>query len=631
MNTPVWLQAAGLVLWGFAAGQGTVGVLLATGRFLAPVSGVRLNLADRDLNRAVDLSILAVVLTVAGFLLAQGLPKGLLTATGWLPVTMLPLLLLNALSKAPLRLRHLAVTLRRSTHPDADQVTKLDAPYLAMALLSAGVLAKPSPWFFWALTGIVLAWLLVARPVRQATEAAAFALAALVAVAGAYAGSTGLQRAQLALQDWVVDVMANADTDPYQSQTRIGDLGRVKLSERIVWRVEQMPPAAVPLLLRSGVFTRFTNGTWVARQGAFAEVPTAHAGVARRLLLRGESSKGAAILPLPIDAGPIASETGVLQRNPYGVIRINDAPLLLDVTVATPSVAALIAAEAEDLALPSGFGELMQKLPEVRALSPGSERERLAGLKSWFATHFRYTLFLGDEQQGRRELERFLLTDRAGHCEYFATSTVLLLRALGIPARYVTGYSVQEYSRLEKAFVVRQRHAHAWAEALIEGKWVEVDTTPSTWLTVEEDAAPFWQPLADVMSFAWRRFGELRRDMSVSALPFGAAWVIGALLAMLLAWLAFRRARKAREHGSPNVSAGDTVRDAVSNESRSFQALEHELAALGLGRRATETPRAWIVRACREGESVLGESRIAAARDLIEALYRNRYGLAPVE
>lgn len=630
MNTPAWLQAAGLVLWGFAAGQGTVGVLLAVTRLLAPASGVRLNLADRDLNRAVDLSMLAVALTVAGFFVAQGLPQGLLAATGWLPVTLFPLLLISALSETPLRLRHLAVTLRRSTHPDADRVTKLGAPYLALALLAAGILAKPSPWFFWVLAGLVLAWLFVAQPARHATGLAAFALAALIAVGSGYAASTGLRRAQLALQEWVVDAMINADTDPYRSQTRIGDLGRVKLSDRIVWRVDQAPPAIVPLLLRSGVFTRFANGTWIARRDAFAPTLAAPVGMPRRLTLRGETSKGAAILPLPIDAEPMGGVAGTLRRNAYGVVRISDAPVLLDVTVARPPTAAPVAAEAEDLALPPGFGGVMQRLPELAALAPRSEKERLAGVESWFAAHFRYTLFLGDEQRGQRDLGRFLLTDRAGHCEYFATSTVLLLRAMGIPARYVTGYSVQEYSRLEKAFLVRQRHAHAWAEAFIEGQWVEVDTTPSTWLTVEEDAAPFWRPLSDFFSFAWRRFGELRRDMVAPAHPV-AAWSLGTLLVGLLAWLAFSRAKKTPKPDSEKVGAGDTASDAASNELRSFRALEHELAALGLGRRVSETPRAWIVRICREGKSVLGEPRIATARDLIDALYRNRYGLAPLE
>jgi len=627
MNTPAWLQAASLVLWGFAGGQGVVGALLAVARVLAPASGVRLSLTDRDLNRVVDLSGLAVVLIVVGFFVAQGVSKGLLAACGWLPVALFPLLLTGALSEAPLRLRHLAATMRRSTHPDADRVAELGAPYLAMTLVSAGVLARPSPWFFWALAALVLAWLFIARPGQRAAGLASFVLAALVAVGGGYAAGAGLQRAQLVLQDWAVEILTSADTDPYQSQTRIGDLGRVKLSDRIAWRVEQEPPVVVPLLLRSGVFTRYANGMWVARRDAFVRAPPAPVGAPGRLALRGESSNGAALLPLPIDGGEIGGEVGAIGRNAYGVVRISDAPALLAATVASLPAAAVspMAPEPDDLALPAGFDDLMQRLPELAALSPNTERERLAGVESWFAAHFRYTLFLGDEQRGSRDLERFLLTERAGHCEYFATSTVLLLRALGIPARYVTGYSVQEYSRLERTFLVRSRHAHAWAEAFVDGRWVEVDTTPSIWLAVEEDAAPFWRPLSDVMSFAWRRFGELRRDMSAAAHPVDA-WALGALLAVLLAWLVLKRGRKARQSGSEKIGAGDTAHDASSGELRSFRALEHELALLGLGRRRAEPPRAWIVRVGREGRSLLDEFRISAARDVIEALYQKRYG-----
>ncbi len=628
MITPAWLQAAGLVLWGLAAGQGALGALLAVVRLLATAGGVRLKLADRDLNRAVDLSSLAVLLTVAAYLVAQGLPMGLLAATSWLPAVLFPLLLIDALSDQPLRWRHLAVSLRRSAHPDAERVATLGPPYLAMTLLAVGVAAKPAAAYFWPLAGVLLAWLFVARSAQRATGIAAFALAALVAAGGGYLGGVGLQRAQLTLQDWVLDTLASSDTDPYQSQTRIGDLGRVKLSDRIAWRVEQAPPARVPLLLRSGVFTRFANGTWMARRDAFAEASAAPAGALRRLTLHGESSKGAAILPLPIDAGPIAGEAGTLRRNAYGVVRVSDAPPLLDLTVAKPPVAAAVlppAAAAEDLALPPGFADLLQRLPELSALAQGSEQERVAGVESWFAAHFRYTLFLGDETQGRRDLERFLLTDRAGHCEYFATAAVLLLRALGIPARYVTGYSVQEYSRLEQSFLVRPRHAHAWAEALVGGRWVEIDTTPSAWLTIEEEAAPFWRPLADFMSFAAWRFAELRRDMTASGHPL-AAWGLGAVLLALAAWLAFRRARKVPGPGIREAGADDPAQQMSRAELRSFRALEQELSALGCGRRLSEPPRAWMARVRREGRQVLSESRISAAGEMIEALYRKRYG-----
>jgi hypothetical protein len=200
---------------------------------------------------------------------------------------------------------------------------------------------------------------------------------------------------------------------------------------------------------------------------------------------------------------------------------------------------------------------------------------------------------------------------------------VLLLRALGIPARYVTGYSVQEYSRLEAAFVVRQRHAHAWAEGFVDGRWVEVDTTPSTWLTVEEDAAPFWRPLADLLSFAWRRFAEWRRDVAASEFPVTTLALV-APLAALLAWLVLRRARPRRKSGG--AGTGDAPEDPAGAEMRSFRALEQEFALRGFGRHLGEPPRAWLARLDREGRPVLGGPRLTAAGELIEALYRERYG-----
>ena len=75
-------------------------------------------------------------------------------------------------------------------------------------------------------------------------------------------------------------------------------------------------------------------------------------------------------------------------------------------------------------------------------------------------------------------LSNFLLGNRAAHCEYFASATVILLRCLRVPARYVTGYYAHEGE--ESGVAVRQRDAHAWAEAWIDGKgWQTVDSTPA--------------------------------------------------------------------------------------------------------------------------------------------------------
>ncbi len=627
MNTPAWMQALALLVWGATLGQGAAGLalsaLLGGLRLIANSGIVRLRLDEAELRRSVDLSAVLVALTLVGLLAAQGLPGGLLAAMGWMPVVLLPLLLVATLNDAPLRLRHLALSLRRSTRPEAAMVVQADAPYLAITLLASAVQAKPSTQTFWLLAGTLVAWLFVARPPPRRRGGVGFVGAAAVALGIAFVAGQGLERVQVAVEKWFIDALSGADSDPYQSQTRIGDLGRVKLSERIVWRVRQTPPVAVPLLLRTGVFTHYANGAWAARRDAFAPLPEAP-NATHRLGLRGDSQQGAALLPVPVGVGRIEAP-GRLERNPLGVVRVTEAPASLEIAIGHGQASAAAPPSEGDLALPNGFAGLLEKLPELAHLQHAAAAQRLAGLEAWFAAHFRYTLFIGDEARGRRGLERFLLTDRAGHCEYFATSTVLLLRALGVPARYVTGYSVQEYSRLEQAFVLRKRHSHAWAEAFVDGRWIEVDTTPATWLSVEEQAAPFWQPVLDLASFVWQRAGELRRD-ALAGEHSGAVWIGLALLLAAMSWQARNRLHATRRQST--VGAGTTAVAAPSEELRAFHALEQQLAGLGLGRTASEAPRNWLARLGRDGQSVLDTARLAAAGRVIDALYRQRYGLA---
>lgn len=632
MNPSAWLQAAALLAWGATLGLGLGGVVLGAMlgavliamRRLATTGEPRLHLNDAQLNRSVDITAALCALTLVALLAVQGLPAGLLSAMGWMPAALLPLMLVASLNQAPLRLRHLALSLRRSRRPEADQSVDPDPLYLAVILLAAAVQTRSSAWLFWALGGLLAAWLFAARPAPRRRGLAPFLGATALALALAYGASHGLQRVQLVLQDWAVDALSGVDDDPYQSQTRIGDLGRVKLSERIVWRLEQKLPADVPLLLRTGVFTHYANGAWQAQRDAFAPLP-AGAATPARLILRGDSQQGAALLPMPANHGGIIA-SGRLERNPLGVIRLSEAPPLLEVTVGQRDATPPAPAPAGDLAIAPGLAALLEKLPEVAALRAGTERERLAGLEAWFATNFRYTLFIGDDTQGRRDLERFLLTDRAGHCEYFATATVLLLRGLGVPARYVTGYSVQEFSRLEKAFVVRKRHAHAWAEAFVDGRWVEVDTTPATWLSVEEDAAPLWQPALDFVYYAWRMLGELRRDL-LAGDRSGLVWAAGMLLLLGVFWLVRKRPWQG-VRSSQKVGAGKTATTPASSEQRAFHALESQLAAIGLARRTGEAPRRWLARLIDDGRSVLDSTRLESARQVIEALYLERYGPA---
>lgn len=108
-----------------------------------------------------------------------------------------------------------------------------------------------------------------------------------------------------------------------------------------------------------------------------------------------------------------------------------------------------------------------------------TDAEKALQLESYLKNNFNYTL---DISFSNREdhLLYFLTQSRAGHCEYFATSMVMLLRSIGISSRIVNGYLTDEWNPGQGRFIVRQEHAHSWVEAQIgpDNRWITFDPTP---------------------------------------------------------------------------------------------------------------------------------------------------------
>lgn len=78
-------------------------------------------------------------------------------------------------------------------------------------------------------------------------------------------------------------------------------------------------------------------------------------------------------------------------------------------------------------------------------------------------------------------MEDFLFEARAGHCEYFATAMVMMMRARDIPSRLVTGFTRGEINNVGEFEVVRKTNAHAWVEVFDRQRgWVAFDPTPAS-------------------------------------------------------------------------------------------------------------------------------------------------------
>lgn len=94
-----------------------------------------------------------------------------------------------------------------------------------------------------------------------------------------------------------------------------------------------------------------------------------------------------------------------------------------------------------------------------------------------------YSMDLDPLPQGEDPVSFFLMQSRKGYCVHFASAAVQMLRQLGVPARYVSGYAARAEDFVQKGDVyvasVKDRDAHAWAEIYLDNLgWVPVDVTP---------------------------------------------------------------------------------------------------------------------------------------------------------
>ncbi|HYF18670.1 MAG TPA: transglutaminase-like domain-containing protein, partial [Ramlibacter sp.] len=117
--------------------------------------------------------------------------------------------------------------------------------------------------------------------------------------------------------------------------------------------------------------------------------------------------------------------------------------------------------------------DLMRSVPGGAADKPALIEAALQRLRTG---GYEYTLEPG--VYGEHTADEFWFDRKRGFCEHIASAFVVLMRAMDIPARIVTGYQGGELNALDGWWVLRQSDAHAWAEVWLAGRgWVRVDPT----------------------------------------------------------------------------------------------------------------------------------------------------------
>lgn len=122
------------------------------------------------------------------------------------------------------------------------------------------------------------------------------------------------------------------------------------------------------------------------------------------------------------------------------------------------------------------------RIPQLALQAVEKEKnpyDKAAAIEQYLRKNYGYTLDLTGPEPAS-PLPYFLFERRAGHCEYFASAMVIMLRTLGIPARYITGFLPGQYNDVGGDYIVRASDAHSWVEAYFpKYGWVAFDPTPA--------------------------------------------------------------------------------------------------------------------------------------------------------
>ncbi len=633
MNTPPLLLGAALLFWGLQSGLFIPAAIMALLLESSRVLSGRMNFSRTNFHRISDLCALLIAAAAVHAFFVKGMGSAFSTVTQRIPLLLFPLVAVQAFSvQQGVDVSTFFWSFRkRQQESGPRKFMDFGYIYFAICVLSAGTANVRTPTFYAGLF-LLSAWALWrVRPAR--TSVAAWGAGLLLAGFLGFRGHVALHELQGVVEQAAVDAafgLVGVRKNPFKSSTAIGSIGKLKRFNTILLRLKTPGGKRPPVLLRNATYNMYGRGLWFSGKADFEDVSRGARETMwelapsqkklERVRISGRLPRGKGVLALPHGAfrveGLLASEMGA---NRLGTLKVEGAPRLAVYNVAFgPDEARDAAPDKIDLVVPSRQKAVMSKVAGELGLASMRRYSAMEALNRFFQKDFRYSVYEKDRGKGGEPLSNFLLKSKAGHCEYFATSSVLILRSAGIPARYATGYAVIEFSGLEDEYVIRQRHAHAWVRVHDGKKWVDLDTTPASWDDIEKERVSGWQPIRDVVSWAKFRFSRwqwTRREEGQGRRFF---WLLLPIIVFaawkLLSGLRKARLQKVREKAALPVWPG---------KDSEFYKIEKILQKEGCGRRSWESPSGWLTR-------IEKSARVGGLRPLLELHYRHRFDPAGI-
>lgn len=633
-SAPKLLIGCGLLLWGWQQQVLWAAIPMAILAECAPLIKTRIDISRKELNILFDMcAIFFAGLLVYGLVSSSG-SRAIFLLVLWLPAVLLPMLLVQRYSSEWQKIPLTAISLKARKAKQTDRSIDISFLYLAAVIIAASSSNITPLFFYLSICGLFLIAALRLRGKFYSIWPLLICLP--LAGIGGFVIDKGIIHSQLYMEEnigqWFLNWFDTKD-DPFLRDTRIGSIGSLKGSGKIIYRIKTENGEEPPKLIRDGSFDTLIGNTWNASDIIFHPLKGdnlidwkinsyVEQGIKpakeRHAIISGYFDDNA-IIATPIGTTWIKNlPAEKVEQTQLGTIKASNIPGMISYET-TYSTFGSINGEANfppkkrDLHISDFYRQKLGQFSKKLHLQQKNPAEIAFVLNSFFHNNYSYSLDLSIEDTDLPPMIDFLLNTKSGHCEYFASATVLLLRNAGIPARYATGFSIQEYSDIEDAWVAREYHAHAWALAYIDGKWTNVDNTPPVWL--EEDKAEEGVFLSIYNALSWARFAYSKWRMETKeVLPDSYIYVMAFVLALFLLW----RLRKRRQQRYKNTNTNNLNRFAIDNPWQDFFI---HIEKQTVERREHDTMFDWLIRC----SPLLTDDRNKKLREIICIYYAYRF------
>jgi protein-glutamine gamma-glutamyltransferase len=535
-------------------GRPLLGLILALFVEASHWTRLRWDFDEEAFGRAWQLTTVSVAIAAVLIWLDGNRYNALPNLLSWLPPLLMPMQFIQSYGMRPslplssfsflARRRH--ARSRRLGLIEETTVFNFGNVLFAACMVAAAIGEREETWIFLPAVVLLTGWSLLGS--RNSIPRSLAPVLAVVALCG-FGGRIGIEY----FEQWLGHSGGTYRSrfDPNYSGTMIGTPGEVRQSPEIIWRITPAAGSPPPALLRTGSFNTFIGANWQNQRVAandFNDLDTRLEGDTAHWLLdrSGENQEtpaaadvSAAGLPAYRIRGTATEETPLplpgdvlrlsgfdlddsMERNSFGTVRIHPKNPVIDGSViwrgnTNPELPPFA---KEDFRIPDADVSALDDAIREMDLRPEEDITiTLAKLRTWFHSEFRYSRYLrirhGPDiggKPGPTALAKFLGKVREGHCEYFATSATLILRRLGIPARYAVGYAVIERERKRPGFAIRGTHGHAWSRVwdASTGRWLDFDATPPDWSATATPGMTAIQRFNDAVKrvredfFVWR-------------------------------------------------------------------------------------------------------------------------------